>query len=95
MPSHKHQHYCIDIALWIREHGHEPGIVEEIELFAPALLVLWQLDLEPARPILASCYAKSPRGSKPWDPVVLLRCLLLALLVGQPKINKWVGTCQR
>jgi hypothetical protein len=38
--------------------------------------------LEPARDILVPCCAKSPRGSKPWAPIVLLRCLLLSLLVG-------------
>lgn len=90
MPSHEHQAYLINIVLWFKEHGHESGVAEELELLAPALLVLWNLDLEPARAILAAGYAKSPRGSKPWDPIVVLRCLLLSLLVGQPKINKWV-----
>lgn len=90
MPSHAHQDYCTNIVMWFMDHGRETGVAEELELLAPAILVLLSLDLEPARDILAPCYAKSPRGSKPWDSIVLLRCLLLALLVGQPKINKWV-----
>jgi hypothetical protein len=90
MPTHEHQSYRTNLILWFMKHGREPGVAEEVEMLAPAILVLWNLDLEPARPILAACYASSPRGSKPWDPIVLVRCLLLALLMGQTKINKWV-----
>lgn len=90
MPSRAHQQYRTSILLWFMENGRDPKVAGELELFEPAILVLWNLDLEPARPILQACYASSPRGAKPWDPVVLLRCLLLSLLVGQPRINKWV-----
>lgn len=53
-------------------------------------MVLHDLDLEPARPVLEACYADSPRGGKPRDPIGMLRCLLLAVLVGQPSLNRWV-----
>ena len=54
---------------------------------APDLLAQ---DLEPARALLQRCYAPCPRGGRPWDPVVLLRCLLLALIIEIPSINKLV-----
>jgi hypothetical protein len=53
-------------------------------------MVLWHLDLEPARPLLMQGYAENPRGGNPWDPIILFRCLLLSILVGQPSINFWV-----
>jgi len=74
---------------WFKKHAHEFGVVEQLERFKDAALVLWHLDLEPARPVLARCYAPNPRGGSPWDPVVMLRCLLLALLVDQPSLNEW------
>ena len=94
MPSRTHQEYRTNLVLWIAEHGREPGVAEEVDLFASAIVVLWNLDLEPSRNILAACYAPSPRGAKPWDPIVLLRFVLLSLLVGQPRINKWVPRCR-
>jgi hypothetical protein len=90
IPSQAHQEYCTDITTWFMEHGRDPGVAEELEMLAHAFVVLMSLDLEPARDILTPCYAKSSRGSKPWDPVVMLRSMLLGLLVGQTKINKWV-----
>ncbi|MCB9762269.1 MAG: hypothetical protein H6739_20890 [Alphaproteobacteria bacterium] len=53
------------------------------------MTTLWFLELEPARPVLEACYAPSPRGGEPWDPVVMLRCLLLGPLVGEPALNAW------
>jgi hypothetical protein len=74
---------------WFRAHGHEPDVAERLEQYKDAALVLWHLDLEPARRILRQCYAPSPRGGDPWPPLVMLRCLLLAALL-EPKINLWV-----
>jgi hypothetical protein len=75
---------------WFRTHGSEPDVAESLELYKDAALVLWHLDLEPARRILKQGYAPHPRGAKPWPPVVMLRCLLLAVLVGEPRINSFV-----
>jgi hypothetical protein len=62
-----------------------------LERYKVALLVLWHLDLTPARPFLKQGYAPNPRGGDPWEPVTLLRSLLLAILVGQPKLNPWAA----
>jgi len=91
MSEDGHEFYRNSIRKWIRKHGDEPGVRDELSKYADVLLVLWYLDLEPARPTLKACYAPNPRGGDPHDPLVMLRCLLLALLVGQPSINKWVA----
>ena len=74
---------------WIESCGEQPGVAETLYFYRNTLLVLWNLDLEPARPVLERCWAENPRGGSPWDPVVKLRALLLAVLVGQPSLNKW------
>jgi hypothetical protein len=89
MPSNGHAAYRSLLEMWIRNHAHVPAIVEQLRRYKVALLVLWHLDLEPARPLLQACYAENPRGGRPRDPVVMLRVLLLQLLVDQPSINEW------
>jgi len=84
-----HEQYRTFVEDWFKEHGAEPDVAAQLERHKEAALVLWHLDLEPARPVLARCYAENPRGGVPWDPVVKLRSLLAALLVGQPSLNKW------
>jgi hypothetical protein len=90
MPSPSHEVYRNFVLEWFRIHSPEPGVAEQLKLHAEAALVLWQLDLEAARPVLMRGYAKHPRGGDPWDPSVLLRCLLLAALLSRTKINSWV-----
>lgn len=90
MPSPDHEAYRKHVLQWSRKHGHEPGIAEALERYKEAALVLWHLDLSPARPFLRQGYANTPRGGAPWDPIIVLRCMLLALLVGQPSLNEWV-----
>lgn len=90
MPSPEHQSYRSRILLWFRAHATEPDVAAQLERHRRAAALLWELDLEPAWPILQAGYAPSPRGAVPWDPILLLRCLLFMLLVGQPSINKWV-----
>lgn len=91
MPSPQHQAYRKSVLSWFRRHADEPDVVAQLQRHAHAAAVLWELDLEPARPILAACYAPNPRGGKPWDPIVMLRGFLLALLAGQPALNKWIA----
>jgi len=82
--------YQNSLVEWFRKRSHEPGVAEALERYGDALVLLWYLDLQPALQILLACYAKRPRGSKPRHPLILLRCLLLMIVVGQPSINKWV-----
>jgi hypothetical protein len=75
---------------WFRAHGSEPDVAQTLSRHKDAALVLWHLDLEPAQRILRACYAAKPHGGDPWPPLVMLRCLLLGALVGEPRINFWV-----
>lgn len=91
MLSPDHQAYRAGLRSWCRTHGREPDVAAQLTRYGNALVVLWELDLAPARPVLQACYAPDPRGGDPWDPLVMLRCLLLAVLVGQPSLNDWVA----
>lgn len=91
MPTPGHEAYRKSVRDACCERAHDADFVATLVRHAAAVLVLWYLDLEPARPILQRCYAPSPRGGQPRDPVVMLRCLLLAILVGQPSLNKWAA----
>lgn len=90
MPTPEHEAYRSSVLEWFRKHGEEPGVADELERYGDALLVLWHLDLSPARPVLQRCYAPSPRGARPRDPIGMLRLCLLAVLVVQTSLNKWV-----
>ena len=79
MPSSGHQSYREALQKWIREFSDDSDVRRTLERYAEAVLVLWHLDLEPARPILRRGYAQNPRGSKPRDPVIVLRALLLSI----------------
>ena len=82
--------YHDNLQTWIRQHKEETDVAAQLDQHADALTILMSLNLEPVRRLLMRCYAPSPRGGDPWDPIVLLRCLLLALLVGIPSVNKLV-----
>jgi len=60
-----------------------------------AALVLLRLNLDPARPLLAACYAPGPRGRPPYDPLCLLRALLLLLLLQYKSLPKWAHDLRR
>lgn len=90
MPSPEHKAYRGRLLRWCRAHAADPDVVAQLERHKEIVALLWELDLEPARPYLAGCYAPNPRGGDPWDPIVMLRSLLLMALVGQTSINKWV-----
>ena len=54
-----------------------------------AALILMSLNLEPARPILESLYSLDPRGQKPYEPVRMLRALLLMVLLRYTSITRF------
>lgn len=87
--SPAHSTYRARLRDALSQLGDPDEVDARLEPFAEPMMVLWHLDLEPCRPILMACRAASPHGSKPWDPVLILRCLLLAALVGIPAINAW------
>jgi hypothetical protein len=61
-----------------------------LETWRAAALVLLRLNLDPARPLLQPLYAPGPRGRPPYDPLCMLRALLLMLLrkipLGAPQL---------
>ena len=91
MASPEHEAYRNFLIRWSQKHKKDPDIVAGLERYQDALLVLWHLDLEPARPFVEQGYAENPRGGSPWDPITLLRVLLLSILVQRPQINGWVA----
>ena len=54
-----------------------------------AAFVLMHLDLEPARTTLTSLYSPNPRGRRPYDPIMMLRALLLMVLLKVETFSKW------
>lgn len=89
MPSLQHQAYRQFVLQWFSSHQNDTDVISTLQRYGKAALVLWNLDLAPAYPILKQGYAAHPRGGDPWDPLIILRSLLLSLLVGQGSINLW------
>lgn len=54
-----------------------------------------RLDLDPLRPDLEKLYSSSPRGRKPFDPILMLRALLLLTALGQKKITQFASDLSR
>lgn len=87
--SPAHSAYRDHVVHALSELGDPESVHARLAPFAEALLALWNLDLTPCRALLMACRASSPHGSKPWDPLLILRCLLLSMLVGTPALNAW------
>jgi hypothetical protein len=54
-----------------------------------AALTLLILDLEPARKYLQTLYSPNPSGRPPYDPICMLRALLLMILLGFKSYTLW------
>jgi hypothetical protein len=65
------------------------------EPWRDAALVLVRLNLDPARPLLAPLYAPGPRGRPPYDPLCMLRALLLMLLLHYKSLPQWAHDLRR
>jgi hypothetical protein len=57
---------------------------------ADAALMLLNLNLAPLAPVLNSLYSDNPRGRTPYDPVLMLRALLLMTMLHQTAIKSFV-----
>ena len=83
-----HQHYaenlCNNLIKWLKRKSRRLS-PEWLE----AALILIRLNLEPALSTLESLYSPNPRGRKPYDPVCMLRALLLMILLKYESIPKW------
>ncbi len=75
---------CDPLSKWVKRKSRKlPS-----EWLSAALMLLW-LDLEPARKILRPLYAPTHRGIPPYDPVCMLRALLLMTILKFESIQKW------
>jgi len=75
---------CSNLIRWLKRKSRR--LLHE---WLEAALILMSLDLGPARPILESLYSPDPRGCPPYDPVRMLRALLLMVLLRYTSIAKW------
>jgi hypothetical protein len=91
MPSPAHELYRNHLRSWCDAHRNA-DLEARLELEQDKVAMLWELDLEPAREVLQRCYAASPRGGNPHDPLLMLRCLLVAALFGPRAPNAFVQT---
>lgn len=90
MPSPAHQLYRDNFAAWCQSHR-SLDLDARIEADLDKITMLLELDLEPARAVLMTCYAPSPHGGKPKDCVLMLRLFLVSALLGPRKPNAFVA----
>jgi len=88
MPDLSHEQYYNLLLTGLAKLDADPTRADEIDMYAEPILVLAHLNLDPARPILERGYGNDRRSVDRWDPIVLLRCLLLGALIGVLSINK-------
>ncbi len=88
MPDLSHEQYQNLLRTKLAKLALDPERAPEIDMYAEPILILAHLDLDPARPILERGYGSDRRSDDRWDPVVLLRCLLLGVLINVLSINK-------
>jgi hypothetical protein len=83
-----HQQYaedlCGNLTRWLKRKSRRLS-----QEWLEAALVLMGLNLEPARPILESLYSPDPRGQKPYEPVRMLRAMLLMILLRYTSITRF------
>jgi hypothetical protein len=78
------QELCNNLIRWLKRKSR--SLLDE---WLEAALILMSLNLESARPILEPLYSKDPRGQKPYDPVRMLRALLMMVLLKYTSITKF------
>ena len=67
----------------------DPFAADRILQLLEIILLLSELDLEPARPILQACYSNHAGGKKPKDPVCMFRCMILMAACGFTSYKAW------
>ncbi len=75
---------CGKITKWVKRRSRK--LPSE---WLSAALMLLSLDLQPARKILRPLYAPTHRGIPPYDPVCMLRALLLMVILKIESIPQW------
>lgn len=78
------------LPVWLRRKSRAPSP----ELLDAALILL-RLDLDPLQPFLISLYSPTPRGRPPYDPVAVLRALLLFTLLRYESLTRLAQDLRR
>lgn len=81
---------CSRLTRWLKRKSRA---LEENRL--QAALVLLRINLDPVRSLLASLYCPDPRGRKPFDPLCMLRALLLMVLLQVESLPKFAEKLKR
>jgi hypothetical protein len=63
---------------------------DRLRSFSRSLIKVWFLNLDPAVPLLSKCFSSMGRPVL-YDPVCILRSLVLMLDLGYHSITKWVS----
>jgi hypothetical protein len=83
-----HQVYQRTLASWLDKWQKRQARRLTPELLETALMLL-QLDLDPLTQMLDSLYSPNPRGRPPFDPIAMLRALILMTLLKQTRIDQF------
>ncbi|MBC8236003.1 transposase [bacterium] len=85
-----HQQYVDELSLnisrWVKRKSRK--IRENV---LQSALILLGLNLDPAREILQPLYSENPRGRKPYDPICMLRALLLMVLLRYKSLSTFAS----
>ena len=73
-------------ALWSDDPSMKKWLFKNYE----ALLQVFSLNFDPIRKKIESLYSPGKRGCPPYDPIALIRSLVLMLASGETSITKWV-----
>jgi len=83
-----HQQYaedlCSHFTRWLRRKSRRLS-----QGWLEATLILMGLNLDPARSVLETLYSPDPRGQKPYEPIRMLRALLLMVLLKYTSIARF------
>ncbi len=85
-----HQVYQRTLASWLDKWQKRQSRRLAPELLETALMLL-QLNLDPLTQMLESLYSSHPRGRPPFDPVAMLRALILMTLLKQTRITQFAN----
>lgn len=78
------ENLCVNLTSWLKRKSRR--ISDE---YVETALILMRIDLETVRPLLESLYSPNARRREPYDPVCMLRSLLLMTLLRYDSITDW------
>jgi hypothetical protein len=80
------QNLRVHIQKWLRRKARAVS-----DDYLTAAFILYNLNLDPIRPMLQPLYAKNSRGRKPIDPILVFRSFLLMTILQYESITKFAN----